>query len=281
LTICSKKTDVNEEEKVISKKIKGFSIAMLGVCCFLTAGLGFKKANAAAEQIGVTSLVTSSATTTVSQKGLTVQSNETYEGEIKGVFEMGTNLALDFTWLDETAFYAGNFGIRITDASNADNYFDVVWKNNSYQNKWTAAQLESAGLTGVYTTSDVRYTGGLTYVQWGDEIRSANPTNSDYAKEAKQAYPSFTRDPSIQQDGRLQLVWDKDASGEDILIVTVGIFGINPSTKFSLIFSSGLISNAHLVSRPKMLIVPSSKMVTFANRGASKNQLFLPCFKSI
>lgn len=206
---------------MISKKIKGFSIAMLGVCCFLTAGLGFKKANAAAEQISVTSLVTSSATTTVSQKGLTVQSNETYEGEIKGVFEMGTNLALDFTWLDETGFYAGHFGIRITDASNADNYFDVVWKNNSYQNTWTAAQLESAGLTGVYKVGDVRYTGGLTYVQWGDEIRSANPTNSDYAKEAKQAYPSFTRDPSIQQDGRLQLVWDKDASGEDILIVTV------------------------------------------------------------
>lgn len=207
---------------MISKKIiKGFTIATLSVCCCITAGFGFKTANALAEQISVTSLVTTAAETTVSADGLTMQSNDSYEGQIKGVFEMGTNLSLDFTWLDETAFYIGNFGIRITDAADPNNYFDVVWKNNSYQNKWTTATLENAGLTGVYTTSDVRYTTGLTHVQWGDEIRSANPTNNILYTVGQQAYPYFTRDTSIQDDCTLQLVWDKDANAKDILVVTV------------------------------------------------------------
>ena len=175
---------------------------------------------------------TSNTKVTPTTEGVTISSDGTYEAYINGVFDMDENVGIHFDWAMADLAVTGKVVFRLTDVANATNYVDIVYKNNPTINKWTSTDITNATNAGYdvsqYTTSDSRFSNGVSYVQWGDEIRSTNPggaqiynlVNNTY----QNAYPVFTVDPyqeEKQKDGTIQLLWDKDGSGKDVLTVTV------------------------------------------------------------
>ena len=213
---------------------KKWGLAVLSVCCCSLLGAGLATVNASATQLNTQMLISSDAETIVSASanGVTVTSDDAYEAFINGVFDMDENVGIDFDWAMSNTKTTGKVIFRLTDATNDANYVDVVLHNHSYNNKWTSQAITNATNAGYdvsqYTTSDSRYRNGASYVQWGNEIRSSKPNGqaiyNSISTGDQPAFPRFNVDPLLEEtekDGTIQLLWDKDGSGKDVLTVTV------------------------------------------------------------
>ena len=141
------------------------------------------------ERIETTKLVKTDATTTATANGLMLQSATEYEAKINGTFDMGTNIAIDFGWVFETASTEGKLVFRLTDVTDETNFVDVVYHNHTYNNAWTQETLNAATVAGYdvsqYIVGDSRYRSCSTYVQWGEEIRSSNVGGTQIYNEIK------------------------------------------------------------------------------------------------
>lgn len=186
------------------------------------------------ETINTTGLIETTATVKATDKGLQIYSDNTYDATIKGTFEMGQNVSIDFGWIFEKADTMGKVVFRLVDVTDEENCVDIVFQNHSYNNGWTAETLEASGLTGTYSVGSSRYRNCSTYVQWQDQIRSANAGGNQIYNEIKtdqqSAYPIFTVDPlQAGQIGTLGLFWHMDVTGQQVLTVTTA--GNNSGTR--------------------------------------------------
>lgn len=188
--------------------------------------------------IETTELIETDATVKATKNGLQIYSASAYQAKIKGVFEMGENVAIEFGWIFDKADTMGNVVFRLTDVTDEENYVDIVFHNHTYNNVWTAETLETSGLADTYAVGDSRYRACATYVQWQDQVRSSNPSGSQIYNEIKTgyqaAYPMFTVDPmQAGQTGTLSLLWHTDLMGQQIL--TVASAGNNSGTRIQRI----------------------------------------------
>ena len=163
---------------------------------------------------------------TINENGLLIESDEAYNATFKAVFTGNTTLNFRFpeTYTDADgdkrpdAFY-GDFKFTITDATNDNNYFDVIYYNNASMN----------GSTTQFCTS--------VYVKYGSDVRMGYPRNDTSWYNKIQTSSSFTFGPFFlgygirldhegywntysKKDGVLNLVWDND-------VLTVKATGYN------------------------------------------------------
>lgn len=117
------------------------------------------------ERMQATSLVSANADVNISnEKGVRLSSDTSYSGEIKGKFEGDTTLKFSFpeTYTD---WFGGDFKVRVTDATDDTNYFEVHYRANT-------------------DGSGYHHTQG--YVLYGGQIRS-----SRYWSSTEQYYNSY------------------------------------------------------------------------------------------
>ena len=184
--------------KVCTKRlsIKILSILLIGVLSLggLFLHNGVKAVAAGTEEIATTDLLKTNANVT-SNNGVLIASNSQYEGEIKGVFTGDTTLKFNFPETHADAYY-GDFTFRITDVTDADNYFEVKY------------YVVNAG---------AHYT--APYVQYGKEVRMNNHTGATWWNAKQTEKLNFKFAPSFlsycgadgENDGNrvgiLSLVW--------------------------------------------------------------------------
>ena len=110
---------------------KRLGIASLCLATALSAvsGITLSKTNVAnADGAQTTDYVYTTANVTQDTTGLTISSNEAYSAMFKGVFTGDTTLKFRFPeTYDSTLGFYGNFNIRIADATNDTNYFDIEY----------------------------------------------------------------------------------------------------------------------------------------------------------
>ena len=201
--------------KVFTKRlsIKILSILLIGVLSLggLFLHNGVKAVAAGTEEIATTDLLKTNANVT-SNNGVLISSASQYEGEIKGVFTGDTTLKFNFpeTYADTDGdgkpdAYYGAFTFRITDATDADNYFDVS-----------------------YYVVNKTFCSTTPYVQYGEEVRMNNHNGSGWYNAKQNNKTTFRFAPSFlsylaptekdgvvtEHDGNrvgiLSLVWTED-----------------------------------------------------------------------
>ena len=171
--------------KVFTKRlsIKVLSILLLGVLSLggLFLHNDVKATAAGTEEIATTSLLTSNANVTLENDGVRVSSAAQYEGEIKGVFVGDTTLKFNFpeTYADadedgKPDAYYGEFTLRVTDAEDSDNYFEIKYY---VVNKTLASTA--------------------VYVQYGNEIRMNNYNGNGWYNSKQVNKTTFRFAPSF------------------------------------------------------------------------------------
>lgn len=147
--------------------------------------------------IQTTRFIHTAANVTQEKGGLRISSEDAYKATFKGVFTGDSTLKFKFPeTFDEDAGLYGDFTVRITDATDDDNYFEIKYyvsgKNNNY--------------TGVY-------------VQYGDDIRQCHQDGTTWYTQIQKnkdtvAYaPSFLSQNSAtygDREGILSIVWSDD-----------------------------------------------------------------------
>ena len=198
--------------KVFTKRlsIKVLAILLLGVLSFGGLFLHNGVKTAAAEtgadptqSVKVTDLLETTATVTQDENGLRLSSDTAYTGTFKGVFMGDTTLKFTFPeTFDESKgskAYYGDFGIRITDATDPTNYFDIKYYVVNTTNHYTAL-----------------------YVQHKDELRMVLHSGSDWYNTQQVNKMNYRVSPSFlsycgttgqyagDRMGILSLIWEDD-----------------------------------------------------------------------
>ncbi len=185
--------------KVCTKRlsIKILSILLIGMlslgCLFLHNDV--RATAAETNEVATSDLISTKATVELGSDGVRVSSISQYDGEIKGVFTGDTTLKFNFPETYTDAYY-GDFTFRITDATDADNYFEVKYYVVNAGEHYTAP-----------------------YVQYGKEIRMNNHTGATWWNAKQTNKLNFKFAPSFlsycgkegENDGNrvgiLSLVW--------------------------------------------------------------------------
>ena len=125
---------------------KRFGIAGLCLATAVSAIGGFSLLNknlAIAEDltdIAPVSLVTASENATVTyEDGVRVSSDTKYSGEINYTFTENAEFKVTFPNESDGTWWYGNFVYRISDATNENNYFDIVYGVNTVA--WTSGGI--------------------------------------------------------------------------------------------------------------------------------------------
>lgn len=224
--------------KVITKRlsIKILSILLLGVLSLggLFLHNNVKATAAGTDEIATTDLLTTNANVELKNGGMSISSNDQYEGELKGVFKGDATFKFNFpeTYTDTDGDgkldkYYGDFKFRVTDAMNADNYFEINYYVVNKANNYTAL-----------------------YVQYGSEVRMNNYNGNGWYNSKRINNTTFIFAPSFlsncgfvdstngganysDRTGILSLVWTGDvlavqantaAKADETLMRTIAAF---------------------------------------------------------
>ena len=146
--------------------------------------------------------------------GIRLSSDQPYEEQITSVFTGDTTIKFTFPELFdwESKWYGGDFKIRVSDADDETNYFDVVYYANVKKESDTAKYL--SGYSTCMTNIAINYKGMIRAI-------SANRDKIDttYSKDATIAAPSFlthfqkshTQPPGQSMTpGKLSFEWSED-----------------------------------------------------------------------
>lgn len=108
----------------------------------------------------------------VTHKGLLVSANEekgSYNGKINGILTGDTTINFNFvgTLFDGKNRYARyiDFKLRITDATDSENYFDIVWFNDGWNSWYNAAKVVDKNGNQRTTRRDADSNGNTIYTQ--------------------------------------------------------------------------------------------------------------------
>lgn len=108
----------------------------------------------------------------VTHKGLLVSANEekgSYNGKINGILTGDTTINFNFvgTLFDGKSRYARyiDFKLRITDATDSENYFDIVWFNDGWHSWYNAAKVVDKNGNQRTTRRDADSNGNTIYTQ--------------------------------------------------------------------------------------------------------------------
>ena len=108
----------------------------------------------------------------VTHKGLLVSANEekgSYNGKINGILTGDTTINFNFvgTLFDGKNRYARyiDFKLRITDATDSENYFDIVWFNDGWHSWYNAAKVVDKNGNQRTTRRDADSNGNTIYTQ--------------------------------------------------------------------------------------------------------------------
>ena len=108
----------------------------------------------------------------VTHKGLLVSANEekgSYNGKINGILTGDTTINFNFvgTLFDGKSRYARyiDFKLRITDATDSENYFDIVWFNDGWNSWYNAAKVVDKNGNQRTTRRDADSNGNTIYTQ--------------------------------------------------------------------------------------------------------------------
>ena len=108
----------------------------------------------------------------VTHKGLLVSANEekgSYNGKINGILTGDTTINFNFvgTLFDGESRYARyiDFKLRITDATDSENYFDIVWFNDGWNSWYNAAKVVDKNGNQRTTRRDADSNGNTIYTQ--------------------------------------------------------------------------------------------------------------------
>ncbi|MBQ4053168.1 MAG: hypothetical protein IJD33_02390, partial [Clostridia bacterium] len=157
----------------------------------------------AKEMIAAKDFIYTSASVSQDSNGLRISSDESYNATLKGVFKGDTTLKFRFpeTYTD---WYAGDFVVRVTDATNESNYFDVK-----------------------YAPSDAAYHYTGAHVYYGNETRTSN-TSTSWANTKKGGWyplvlPTFRSSynkAENTEEGSLAFTWTNDVLSVQVSGVT-------------------------------------------------------------
>lgn len=120
-------TDVCIKEITSNGTSYDFTAEKVTTPSFYTDYLSWKE-NSITEEVRLTDLIETTGTVTQDENGLRISSDAAYTATLKGVFTGDATLKFKFpeTFTNQS-WFGGDFKIRVTDATDESNYFDVVY----------------------------------------------------------------------------------------------------------------------------------------------------------
>lgn len=166
-----------------TKKTKGIFAAALTAVCAFVAGISLQTLPASAATVAATELVSTSAAVAVETgKGISIASDNPYEGNVRGVFEGNASLKFYFPESAKT----GDFILRVQDVCDPTNYFDIEyvisssWSNGSFTGAYVVydGMVRTCEYDSAKTWYDYRCgsdggvgTGTIVYPQFGNPAK--------------------------------------------------------------------------------------------------------------